>query len=116
MDRLVGIWRSDRCYLYSSEKAFDRVPHKLLIHKLKAYNLDPQVVQWIISLLSNRKQRIRLNNTFSEWKQVISGICHCFILVALLFLIYVNDIQKICHLGFDLYLYADDCKLFRFIS
>jgi len=56
------------------EKAFDKVPHKLLIHKLKVYNLAPQVVEWIISFLSNQKQRIQLNNSFSEWKQVISGI------------------------------------------
>jgi len=52
------------------EKAFDKVSHKLLIHKLKSYNLDPHVVEWIISFLSNRKWRIRLNNKFSEWKQV----------------------------------------------
>jgi len=56
------------------EKAFGKVPHQLLIHKLNLYNLDPQVVEWIISFLSNRKQRIPFNNTFSEWKQVISGI------------------------------------------
>jgi len=97
------------------EKAFDKVPHKILIHKLKAYNLDPQVVEWIISFLYNRKQRIRLNNTFSEWKQVISGIPQGFILGPLLFLIYVNDIQKICKSGSDLYLYANDSKLFRYI-
>jgi len=97
------------------EKAFDKVPHKLLIHKLKAYNLDPQVVEWIISFLSNRKHRIRLNNTFSEWKQVISGIPQGSILGPLLFLIYVSDIQEICQSGSDLYLYADDAKLFRYI-
>jgi len=34
----------------------------------------------------------------------------------LLFLIYVNDIQEICHLGSDLYLYADDSKLFKYKS
>jgi len=80
------------------EKAFDKVPHKLLINKLKAYNLDPQAVGWIISFLSNRKQRITLNNTFSEWKQVISGIPQGSILRPLLFLTYINDIQEICSL------------------
>jgi len=34
----------------------------------------------------------------------------------LLFLIYVNDIQEICNLGSDLYVYADDSKLFWYIS
>jgi len=45
----------------------------------------------------------------------ISLICW-LILGPLLFLIYVNDIQEICHLGSDLYLYADDSKLFRYLS
>jgi len=49
------------------KKAFDKVPHKLLLHKLKSYNLDTQVVEWIILFLSNRKQQTRLNNSFSEW-------------------------------------------------
>ena len=56
------------------EKAFYKVSHRLLIHKLKSYNLNSQVVEWITSFLFNRKQRIRLNNYFSDWKQVISGI------------------------------------------
>jgi len=84
------------------EKAFDKVPHKLLIRKLKSHNLDPQVVEWIISFLSNREQRIRLNNPFSEWKQVISGIPQGSILGPLLFLIYVNDNQDLL-LGSRLY-------------
>lgn len=98
------------------EKAFDKVCHKLLIHKLKSYNLNSQVVEWITSFLSNRKQRIRLNNSFSDWKQVISGIPQGSILGPLLFIIYVNDIQETCILGSELYLYADDSKLFRYIS
>jgi len=52
-------------------------------------------------------------NTLSEWKQVISGIPQGSILGPLLFLIFVNDLQKICLLGPDLYLHADDSKLFR---
>jgi len=96
-------------------KSFDKVPHKLLIYKLKTYNLDPQVVEWIISFLSNRKQQIPLNNSLSEWKQVISGIPQGSILGPLLFLIYVNDIHEICHLSSNIFLYADDSELLRYI-
>jgi len=46
-------------------------------------------------VLSNIKQRIRLNNTFSEWKQVINGIPQGSLLGLLLFLIFINDIHEI---------------------
>jgi len=96
-------------------------PYSLLfriLHTLfkSIYNLDPQVVEWIILYLSNRKLRIRLNNTFSDWQQVITDIPQVSILGPLLFIIYVTDIQEICHLGSDLYLYAEDSKLFRYLS
>ena len=74
------------------EKASDKVSDKLLIHKLKSYNLNSQVVEWITSFLSNRKQRIRLNNSFSDRKQVISGIPQGSILGPLLFMIYPRNV------------------------
>jgi len=42
-------------------KAFDKVPHKRLIHKLKTYNIDENVVQWIMAFLTNRKQKVKVN-------------------------------------------------------
>ena len=47
------------------EKAFDKVPHKRLL-KLKYYNVNPDIIDWIQSFLSNRKQRVKLNNNFSS--------------------------------------------------
>jgi len=72
-DRLESGGQIDVIYT-DLEKEFDKVPHKLLIHTLNSYNLDPQVIAWIISFLSNRKQRIQLNNSFYEWKQVIISL------------------------------------------
>jgi len=57
------------------EKAFDKVPHQLLLQKLKLYKVDPSIINWIKSFLCFRKQRVRLiNGFFSEWTEVISGI------------------------------------------
>jgi len=56
------------------EKAFDKVSHKRLINKLYSYKINPRVIKWIESFLTNRRQRVRINGFFSFWKEVLSGI------------------------------------------
>jgi len=41
------------------EKAFDKVPHQLLLQKLKLYKVDSSIINWIKSFLCFRKQRVR---------------------------------------------------------
>ena len=72
--------RSDVIYL-DFKKAFDSVPYRRLLTKLKAYGIDGLVLKWIESFLPGRKQRMVLNNSYSCWSDVISGIPHariCF--------------------------------------
>ena len=47
-------------------KAFDCLNHKLLIAKLEAYGFDIPSLKYIYSYLSDRKQRTKINNSFSE--------------------------------------------------
>ena len=56
------------------EKAFDKVPHKLLIHKLKAYNLNSQVIDWIISfyLIDNSELDYLTFTLTGYWLLVVS--------------------------------------------
>ena len=56
------------------EKAFDKVPHHLLLKKLQSYNLNVKVIQWIRPFLCYRKQRVKINGCYSERADVISGI------------------------------------------
>jgi len=56
------------------EKAFDRVPHRTLLRKLKKYNINPDLIDWIKSFLSDRKQRVQLNGVYSSWASVLSGV------------------------------------------
>ena len=73
-------------------KAFDCLNHELLIAKLEAYGFNHLSLAYIYSYLSDRKQRTKVNNSFSEWADTKSGIPQGSIIGPLLFNIYINDI------------------------
>ena len=98
------------------EKAFDKVPHKRLISKLRSYKINDKIVNWIESFLKSRKQRVKINGKLSDWQAVLSGIPQGSILGPLLFIIYINDLVQVCNQGSKLYLYADDSKVFKHIN
>ena len=72
-------------------KAFDCLNHELLIAKLEAYGFNHLSLAFIYSYLSDRKQRTKVNNSFSEWADTKSGIPQGSIIGPLLFNIYIND-------------------------
>jgi hypothetical protein len=98
------------------EKAFDKVPHRRLMNKLRTFGLNPKIVQWMKSFLMDRKQCVRVNGKYSRWMPVISGIPQGTILGPLMFLVYINDMPDIFNGDVEAYLFADDAKLFKFIK
>jgi len=97
------------------EKSFDRVPHRRLLRKFKKYNIHPDLIDWIKSFLSDRKQRVQLYGVYSSWPSVLSGVPQGSILGPLLFILYINDLPDSLNVDSNIYLYADDAKLFRHI-
>ena len=91
-------------------KAFDTVPHKRLIHKLRAYGIRGKVLRWITNFLSHIRQKVVLHNGNSSWENVISGVPQGSILGPILFLLYVNDIPSI--VSSTAKMFADDTKLY----
>ncbi|CAB3993100.1 Hypothetical predicted protein, partial [Paramuricea clavata] len=97
-------------------KAFDRVPHRLLLDKLKCYGIDGQLLEWFDSYLSDRFRHVVLDGAFSDWLPVTSGVPQGSILGPLLFVIYVIDMPNYLTSKSNLALFADDSKLYRPIT
>ncbi|KAK4470022.1 hypothetical protein MN116_000052, partial [Schistosoma mekongi] len=73
-------------------KAFDKVPHKRLLIKLKSYGVKDPLHSWFASFLKGRKQTVKFNNSLSSPKPITSGVIQGSVLGPLLFVIYINDI------------------------
>ena len=97
----------DTIYLDFS-KAFDTVPHKRLIHKLKMYGIQGNVLNWITDFLSNRSQFVTVNGSSSEPAPVSSGVPQGSVLGPILFIYYINDMPDVTEE--ELKIFADDTK------
>ena len=101
---------------FDLQKAFDSVPYRPLIEKLKAIDLNPFLLKWICSYLTDRSQHVVLNGVSSPTCKILSGVPQGSVLGPLLFLIYINNsVEETMLDGNFITLYADDMLLFRVI-
>ncbi|KXJ20505.1 putative RNA-directed DNA polymerase from transposon BS [Exaiptasia diaphana] len=100
--------------LLDFSKAFDKVSHTKLLHKLGQYGVNGKTQKWISGFLHNRTQFVAINGTHSSTTPVTSGVPQGSVLGPTLFLLYINDIVDVPKS--ELRLFADDTVLYRAIK
>ena len=93
------------------KKAFDTVPHKRLLYKVRKYGFGDIYINWFKDFLTNRKQRVHIRGQFSEPTEVLSGVPKESVLGPLLFILFVNDIPDTVNAKVKIY--ADNTKVYE---
>ena len=95
-------------------KAFDKVWHDGLIFKLEQNGISGNLLKLFHNYLKDRKQRVVLNGSFSDYSSIGSGVPQGSVLGPLLFLIYINDLEK--NIKSNVKFFADDKMLYFIVK
>jgi ribonuclease P/MRP protein subunit RPP40 len=108
----AGLESNESCDVvyFDFAKAFDKVPHGPLIHKLEINGITGRLLIWIKNWLTDRT-RVVLNGSSSEYCNVTSSVPQWSVLGPTLFLIYINDLCN--EVTCESFLFADDTKIFQ---
>ena len=97
------------------QKAVDTVNHNILLNKLSHYGIRDTMNEWFKSYLQGRKQIVSINGVESELRGLKHGVPQGSVLGPLLFLIYINDLNR-CISNSKVYHFADDTNLLHINS
>ena len=103
-------------------KAFDTLPHDLIIAKLEAYGMSNDALKLISSYLTNRMQRCKIGSSYSDWVDILIGVPQGSVLGPLLFNIFINDFflfmedVSVCNFADDTTIYTSDKSLINVVT
>ena len=116
--KIIEVWKKNLdkrneivVILTDLSKAFDTINQSLLLTKLEAYGFSMTSLKLMQSYLCNQFQRTSVNASFSDWKEIETGVLQGSVLRPLLFNIFLNDIFYFINNG-NICNYADDNILY----
>ena len=95
-------------------KAFDTVPHSRLLNKIHGYGIHCKAAEWVRQFLEDRRQRVVIKGTKSDWGKVTSGIPQGSVLGPILFVLFINDLPD--DILSSIVMFADDTKLWSKVN
>ena len=96
------------CILMDLSRAFDCIPHKLLISKFKAYGVSVSACDAITSYLKDRRQRVKIGTQRSEWMHAHKGSAQGSLFGPFSYNVFTNDMFNLLDDDVEIYNYADD--------
>ncbi len=109
--KAVSDGKEVRVVFLDISRAFDRVWHSGLIHKLRTAGVRGELLIWLQDYLRGRQQRVCINGQYSQWADILAGVPQGSVLGPLLFLVFINDLTHIIR-HTQIRLFADDTCLF----
>ena len=98
-------------------KAFDTVSHDKLLHCLRLYGIDGDLLSWLRNFLSQRTLSTRVGNCMSSELELLSGVIQGSGIGPLLFVSYINELAKVLgHYQVTTKFFADDLKMYAEIK
>ena len=94
--------------------AFDCVNHKALLYKLQLVGIGGRIFNILSNFLSNRHQRVKVDSSFSNFTNVISGVPQGSVLGPLLFILYTTDMWS--NVSSKMVAYADDTTIYSIVN